>query len=215
MKKETYCAKKRLCLSVLFFILFLFTGIITAGADSKSDFDKFLDKLEKDRIIKGGGKTESWGDFEDEWARLGWYQWYNYGNAERFVLYSHINWQSAHDRPNTFDSGCGVIFNTRDSNNHLLASVRMDGFVYFDGYKGGYYISNGKYWYGKASTKGSVDFALVVDHDKASVYINGERIVRKADLYTMGDTVGLCTLSGTNKDYGTRCVWDDIYFYTW
>ena len=31
----------------------------------------------------------------------------------------------------------------------------------------------------------------------------------------MGDGVGLATLSGTNKDYGTRCTYSDIYFYTW
>ena len=31
----------------------------------------------------------------------------------------------------------------------------------------------------------------------------------------MGDGVGLSTLSGTNKDFGTRCTWKDIFMYTW
>ena len=91
----------------------------------------------------------------------------------------------------------------------------MDGLIYFTGLRNNYYLSYGTYRYGKASTKGSADFTLVVDGDKAIVYVDGERIVTKANFPMMGDSVGICTLSGTNKDYGTRCTWKDIYMYKW
>lgn len=98
---------------------------------------------------------------------------------------------------------------------NLLASIRMDGLVYFTGYRNHQHLSYGTYRYGKASTKGSADFVLVVDNGKASVYLDGRRVVQKAELPVMGDGVGLCTLSGTNKDYGTRCTYKDIFFYSW
>ena len=48
-----------------------------------------------------------------------------------------------------------------------------------------------------------------------TVYVNGNRIVRKAELPVMGDGISLCTLSGTNLDYGTRCEWKDFFIYEW
>ena len=109
-----------------------------------------------------------------------------------------------------------LIYNIGNGNsNHLLASIRMDGMIYFTGFRNSNHLSYGTYRYGKNSIKGSADFVVVVDNDKATVYIDGERVVRKADLPIMGDGVGLSTLSGTNKDFGTRCTWKDIFMYKW
>ncbi len=182
---------------------------------AKTDFNKMIDRLAKDGVISSNGSWIYYGDYTDEWAQIGWYQWLNFEHAERFVFSANVTWNSAYDKPNTFDSGCGIIFNHSGASNHVVSSIRMDGLIYFTGFRNDRYFSYGTYRYGKAMINGSADFVLVVNRDKATVYINGDRIVRKADLPVLGDNVGLVTFSGTNRDFGTRCKWKDIFFYTW
>ena len=202
--------------SLVFFCAPLIGGPKALADEAEDKFDAFIDKLSKSGTISSGGETTYWGDYTDEWAQINWFQWIDFENAERFVLSTNVSWESAHERPNNFASGCGIIFNEGSgAGNYLMASLRMDGLIYFTGKRNNYDLSYGTYRYGKASTRGSADFILVVDGDKASVYINGERVVTKASLPVMGDNVGICTLSGTNKDFGTRCTWNDIYMYKW
>ena len=206
-------------LAVLCFCV-LFSGTDRAFAQSSAAqeaFDNLLDKLYRENIIPDvNGKTDYYGDYEDEWAQIGWYQWITFEHSNRFVFSADVSWDSASQTPNNFESGCGVLFNEGNGNtNHLLASIRMDGLLYFDGFRNGYSLSYGSYKYDRPSIRGSRNFTLVVNNGQATVYLNGERFVRKADLPVMGDGVGLTTLSGTNKDFGTRCTWEDIFFYTW
>lgn len=186
-------------------------------AAAEKAFDSMLEKLNKDGVVSStDGDSTYWGDYTDEWAQIGWYQWITFEHTNRFVFSANVSWDSASQTPNNFESGCGLMFNIGNGNsNHLLASIRMDGMIYFTGIRNSNYLSYGTYRYGKSSIKGSADYVVVVDNDKATVYIDGERVVRKADLPVMGDGVGLSTLSGTNKDFGTRCTWKDIFMYKW
>ena len=188
-----------------------------ASSEAEEAFDKTLETLKIDgKIPSGNGIKTYWGDYEDEWAQIGWYQWTVFENLNRFVFSANVSWDSGSDKPNNFQSGCGLIFNSGSGNsNHLMASIRMDGLIYFTGMRGYNDLSYGTYSYGKPSIKGNADFVIVVDNDQATIYVDGQRIVQKANLPVMGDEIGLCTLSGTNKDFGTRCTWKDIYVYTW
>lgn len=210
---------QKLLLAILLAACFGF-AVLNCGqvqADAEDDFNDLLDKLYRDGAISSkNGEITAYNDYEDSWAQIGWYQWLTFQEADRFVFSANVAWASASQTPNNFESGCGINFNMGYGNSdHLMASVRMDGLVYFTGIKNGRYLSYGTYKYGPPSVKGNTDFTLVVDRDKATVYIDGQRLVRKADLPIMGDLVGLTTLSGTNKDFGTRCTWTDIFFYTW
>ena len=221
MKKSGLFQKAMLILFVLVLTALPLIAVRPANAqeasDPEADFDAFLAMLKKEGVIDNTeGETTYYGDYEDEWAQINWYQWITFEHASRFVLAANMSWSSASQTPNNFNSGCGVTFNSgTTAADYLLASVRMDGMIYFDGAKNSRNLSYGSYRYGPASTKGTTDFVLVVDNDKATVYMDGKRVVRKAGLQVMGDGVGLCTLSGTNKDYGTRCTYKDIFFYTW
>ena len=167
-------------------------------AAAEKAFDSMLEKLNKDGVVSStDGDSTYWGDYTDEWAQIGWYQWITFEHTNRFVFSANVSWDSASQTPNNFESGCGLMFNIGNGNsNHLLASIRMDGMIYFTGIRNSNYLSYGTYRYGKSSIKGSADYVVVVDNDKATVYIDGERVVRKADLPVMGDGVGLSTLSG-------------------
>ncbi len=191
-------------------------SVFAQDEEVEEAFYAFLEELEDDGLIKTNGTSTYYGDYEDEWAQIDYYQWLTFQHADRFVFSANISWASGSSTPNNYAAGCGVVFNSASGNaNHLLASIRMDGNIYFDGIRNYKYLSYGKYGYGRPSVKGSADFVLVVDNDKATIYLDGQRVVRKADLPIMGDGVGLATLSGTNRDFGTRCTYKDIYFYTW
>lgn len=193
------------------------SSVMAQNSDAEDAFYAQLEELYEDGVISSmDGQATSYGDYEDAWAQIDYYQWITFQHADRFVLSADVSWASASSTPNFFDAGCGVVFNEGDGTvNHLLASIRMDGNIYFTGIRNYNYLSYGTYRYDKASTKGSANFTVVVDNDRATIYLDGRRIVRKADLPIMGNGVGLATLSGTNKDYGTRCTWKDIFFYTW
>lgn len=204
----------------LLFVLLLAVSVcgsvFAQNSDAEDAFWDFLDELEEDGLISGDGSATYYGDYENAWAQIDYYQWVTFEEADRFVFSANVSWASASSTPNFFDAGCGLIFHEGEGNsNHLMASIRMDGNIYFTGFRNYNYLSYGQYKYGQASTKGSANFIVVVDRDKATIYMDGKRIVRKADLPMMGEGVGIATLSGTNKDYGTRCTWEDIYFYKW
>ena len=205
-------------LLLVLLLAFSLCGIAAAQNSAAEDaFYDLLDELEDDGLIGStDGDATYYGDYEDAWAQIDYYQWITFQNADRFVFSADVSWASASTTPNNYAAGCGLVFNEGDGTvNHLLASVRMDGNIYFSGIRNYNYLSYGAYKYGSASTKGSAKFTVVVDNDRATIFLDGRRIVRKADLPVMGDGVGLATLSGTNKDYGTRCTWKDIFFYTW
>lgn len=218
---QLFTTKKVLFVFLVMLMFLVPFSVRTACAqipkDADEAFHSMLDKLKREGVISStDGESVYYGDYTDEWAQINYYQWLTFEHSNRFVFSATVSWTSASTTPNNFVAGCGVTFNSGSgSGNHLLASIRMDGLVYFDGFRNGYNLSYGTYKYDRPSIKGTKQMVLVVDGDKATMYLDGERFVRKADLPIMGDGVGLSTLSGTNKDFGTRCEWEDIFFYTW
>ena len=204
-------------LSVLCFCLFVSVTdrAFSQSSSAESNFNNLLDRFKRENIIPSVSGTKKYiGNITDEWAQIGWYQWQMIGNANRFVFSANVTWDSASLTPNNFESGCGVLFHN-SSAGHLLASLRMDGLLYFTGIRNGQYLSYGTYKYDRPSIEGSRNFVMVVNNDQVAVYLNGERFVRKANLPVMGDGIALTTLSGTNMGFGTRCEWKDVYLYTW
>ena len=51
---------------------------------------------------------------------------------------------------------------------------------------------------------------LVVDDKRISFYVNGERVATAYDGSLNAGNIALTLLSGTNKDYGTRCTMSNI-----
>ena len=215
--KKRFVKHIAVCLAVLICLAAVnFLNVFAQDEDAEDYFFNFLSELQEDGVVGEGGNTTYYGDYEDEWAQIDYYQWRTFEEADRFVISANISWASASDKPNNFSAGCGFVFNAGSGNaNHLLASVRMDGNVYIDGARNHQYLSYGKYKYGPASTKGTTDFLMAVDRDTVTIYLDGVQIVRKTGLVSMGDAVAVATLSGTNKGYGTRCTYKDIFFYSW
>lgn len=54
--------------------------------------------------------------------------------------------------------------------------------------------------------KDNVTMILVLENQWVTVFINGKKVVRFQDSSLNGGQPGYTLASGTNKDFGTRCV---------
>jgi hypothetical protein len=149
-------------------------------------------------------------DFNQSWAQLGWFSWWDQDfdiNITNFVVAAHFSWESASDVSE--NSGCGIVFALQDDEKNysvFLAKSR----IYFT-------RSDSNYYYELGKTKGTgrvqfgnpaeADFSLVVFETHAYAFVDknfigeyslsGEQPLKGKLAYSL--------LSGTNKDYGTRC----------
>lgn len=151
-------------------------------------------------------------DFNESWAQIGWYQWwYTDHSAESFVLAADTAWESASDRANWYDSGCGVVFDLEDKQNHHLAYLGLDGVVYIARVSQGNWKTFANKRYGKVSIpKGEAQIILVVYDKKITYYVNDTRVVSVTDNALKGGRIALTLLSGTNAGFGTRCQMTNI-----
>lgn len=201
--------------------LLIAIGVVCAYADDEiqeeiETFEILISQLKSDGVIPSlDGKFIQMGDYEDSYANLGMAKGIPLFEAEHFVISADISWSSGSITPNTNASGCGFFFGKADTNSHLSVTLRMDGRIYFTGKNNYERLSYGNYFYINPTVKGSGSLMLIVDGKNAAVYLNGNRITQKNDLPLWGNTAGLTVLSGSNKEFGTRCVFSNINVYQW
>lgn len=160
------------------------------------------------------GTNRKYVDFVEEWAQLGWYKsWIYEERAENFYVSAHFKWSSAYR--NADGSGCGIAFAIQE--NYDKYSIFLDRagvlfYIYETSY--GYYRpvgitrGTGKVEFGNPFDQPiEADFTLIVNDAYVYVLVNGELVgeytLSKNKFYKGG--FGPAILSGTNKDFGTRC----------
>lgn len=164
-------------------------------------------------LTHGSGYFESLLDFFREWAQINWYQWYATGKAPRdFVVRANVAWQSASDRANWFNSGCGFVFREtpregdEQALNHYLAYLGLDGVVYMARQTNGSYVELGKASYGRVDVpEGQASLMLAVEGDQFHFFVNEQHVLTRQDGVLDGGNLNYTLLSGTNRDFGTRC----------
>ena len=164
------------------------------------------------------GEFESIDDFHEEWPQLNWYQWWplhqtttNYGDL---VFKAHFAWQTA---VRTSDlSGCGIVFGVQPNGDHYA--------VFIDKARIAFLMNRGgtAYQVGKTSGSGRLniaepaeaDIAVIINGASAYVLVDGvpTKYTLSADQPSSGE-FALSLLSGTNKDFGTRCDITDAYIW--
>jgi hypothetical protein len=150
-------------------------------------------------------------DFDEHMAQIGWLRFMYFPlTVKHFVFHANIRWQTAIDTTDT--SGCGIVFGVEEkSNNYEYYGVVLDkSRIFFSIAKSGYY-----YELGKTRGTGRLNFGnpaeaeliLLVHDNHAYVYVDDNFIGE----YTLSASkelrgkFGYGIISGTNKDYGTRC----------
>lgn len=157
-------------------------------------------------------------DFSYDWAQLGFYQKFPIqDDVGDFFLSAHFKWDSAFKNSNI--SGCGFVFGVQENGDHYA--------VFLDRQKVFFLITDIQAGFSKpvGPTRGTgivkfdypadADFTLIVNGAYAYVLVNGDVSAE----YTLAQSrspkggVGLTVLSGTNKDYGTRCEMTNLHLW--
>jgi len=181
------------------------------------EFKALLEKFqEKGYIESTDGEITTLDPFNESWAQLGWYQWWTYDFVvSDFVFKSHFKWSTANETPEI--SGCGVIFGLQENDNHYA--------VFLDKSRIFFLMSRGSNVYEVGKSRGSgrtnfgnpgeSDFAIGVKGKNAYVSVDGEftEYLLSQDQTTEGN-FAVTLLSGTNRDFGTRCEMTDSLFWT-
>lgn len=157
-------------------------------------------------------------DFRYDWAQLGWYNWLPLSSkASDFFLSGHFEWSSAYR--NADISGCGFVFSLQENDDHYA--------VFLDRSKVVFLVTDHALGFSKdmGPTRGTgrvkfdmpaeADFTVIVKGAYAYVLVNDELVGE----YTLSKSrpltgrLGLTVLSGTNKDYGTRCEMTNLHLW--
>jgi hypothetical protein len=168
------------------------------------------------------GRLREFDEFEEEWAQLGWYSsWVFNETASDFFMAAHFKWSSAYR--NADISGCGFIFALQDNESRDHYAVFLDRSQI-------YFVETGYYYQPFKPTRGTgrvnfanpadqpveADFTLIVRDAYAYVLVD-EELVGEYTLSRSRDLdgrLGLALLSGTNKDFGTRCEVSNLHLWT-
>ena len=176
------------------------------------------DYFDKGYLSTTEGRFRDLDDFSYDWAQLGWYKPFPVQDGVGdFFLSAHFKWDSA--LKNSDIAGCGFIFGIQENNDHYA--------VFLDRQKVFFLITDNRIGFSKpvGPTRGTgtvkfdypaeADFTLIVKDAYAYVLVDGEVSAE----YTLAQSrsskggIGLTVLSGTNKDYGTRCEMTNLHIW--
>lgn len=175
--------------------------------------------FEKGYLTTAEGGSRELDDFSYEWAQLGFYLPFPVEDSVGdFVLSAHFQWDSAFKNSNI--SGCGFMFGIQPNDDHYA--------VFLDRQKVLFLITDSSLGFSRpvSPTRGTgivkfdypaeADFTLIVKGTHAYVLVNGEVVgeYTLAQSRLSGGGLALTVLSGTNRDYGTRCEMTNLQLWT-
>jgi hypothetical protein len=166
------------------------------------------------------GKYIEYDDFTAEWAQLTSYRSWDLGDEARdFFMSAHFKWSSAYRNADT--SGCGFTFARQENDDHYAVFLDQSKILFVE--------TTSRFYRPIGLTRGTgrvkfdnpadhpaeADFTLIVNNAYAHVLVNGDLVGE----YTLSKSkvlegrVGIALLSGTNKDYGTRCEMTGLHLW--
>ena len=150
-------------------------------------------------------------DFDESWAQMDWYRWWPTGYEPKdFVIQTHLTWESASNYANWFNSGCGFAFGEKDRDNHYMIFMLMDGNISLRHIRNGNLMNLGSGYYGKPDLpKGEADITLIKDKNQVLFFVDDRLVFRQQESSIPKGNLSTTLLSGTNKDFGTRCQMTD------
>ena len=165
------------------------------------------------------GRFIKYNDFNEEWAQLRWYQWWSLDDkTSDFLMSARFKWSSAYRNADV--SGCGFVFAIQDNNDHFAVFLDRTQIRFINADQSDYTRRVGLTrgtgrvnFNNPADQPAEADFTVIVKGTYVYVLVNGEVIGE----YTLSQSrvlegnLGLSLLSGTNKDFGTRCEMTNVH----
>jgi hypothetical protein len=185
---------------------------LAATAEAKQFFTRVRELYEQGYLSRTDGTYFTIPDFDENWAQINWYQWYYTGYSPAdFIIRADAAWESASDKANWWNSGCGFVFRVSPDGDHYMAYLALDGDVRFQRLVNEVSAYLGDSYYGKLNIPaGEAEIMLVVEGDIITFFVNGEKVHTRRDTALPSGDLALTLVSGTNLDFGTRCQMTDI-----
>ena len=173
-------------------------------------------------ISSADGTTKEIDDFGYDWAQLGWYNWAPLGETvTNFYISAHFKWSSAYRNADV--SGCGILFAIQDNGDHYAVFLDRSKILFLNADTATSFSRPVGLTRGTSQVKFDnpadnpveADFTVIVNDAYTYVLVDGEVVGE----YTLAQSkilrgdIGLSLLSGTNRDYGTRCEMTDIHIF--
>jgi len=184
----------------------------TPNVAATQRYDDLFSKVQKfatDKLIPNtNGEYIELPDFNESFSQIGYYQSYpTKVEVGAFVFIGHLKWETATATSDV--SGCGILFAQQQDTSDYAVFLDKSR-IFFSSSTPQYYSELGK-------TRGSgrlnlgnpaeADMTLLVYNNYAYVYVDdkliGEYTLSKDK--TLKGIFGYGIISGTNKDFGTRC----------
>ena len=175
--------------------------------EAQTYFDKgYIDTTE--------GTFKEIDDFSYDWANLGYYDKIPVGiTATDFFISGHFRWSSA--LQNADESGCGYVFSLQKNDDHYVIFLDRSKVLFaitsdHHGRIAGPTRGTGRVKFGNPA---EADFTVIVRDSYAYALVNGEVVSEYtlAQSRSLTGQIALSVLSGTNKDYGTRCEMTNLH----
>jgi hypothetical protein len=179
--------------------------------------------FDKGYLTTADGQIKEIKDFSDELAKINYYSWLPLGlNVSDFYISAHFKWSSAYRNADT--SGCGVVFAVQENYDHYAIFLDKSSILFLNADQTASYSKPVGLTRGVGHVKFDnpadhpveADFTLIVKGAYAYILVDGKVVGE----YTLAQSkilkgdIGLSVISGTNKDYGTRCEMTNIHVWT-
>lgn len=170
----------------------------------------------KERIDSTAGVYESLPDYAVDLAMMG------YASKEPILsmsggdlfLQADISWDSGYEHPDYANSGCGFYIREKDSGSYIEIYAAMDGAVYVNAYRNGDKVPLISLNYGSYAVSGNGRLGIAADTQKITILWNDAILGTITDATWIGSgNTGYLIRSGTNADFGTRCVFSNAEGY--
>ena len=183
--------------------------VLQIATDQARDMLAQLERLVADGVIPNTqGEYVTVDDFDQSWAQLGWYRYWpvNDRDLTNFAITANVSWDSASDKANWPEAGCGFVFGEQEGKSHDLVYLGLDGTVYLASNRNGDWRMLSSRRYGNLSVPaGEARFILAVMGKRITFYVNDTKVISANDSLLASGQLNFTLLSGTNKGFGTRC----------
>jgi hypothetical protein len=163
------------------------------------------------------GSIEELEDFTYSWAYLGYYDKFPVGiEATDFFISGHFKWSSAYQ--NADISGCGYVFSLQEDDDHYAIFLDRSKvlFAITSDHHGKIVSPTRGTGYVKFGNPAEADFTVIVSNNYVYALVDGAVVgeYTLAQSRSLTGDIALTVLSGTNKDYGTRCEMTNLHVWT-
>jgi hypothetical protein len=186
------------------------------GTQRAGDFITELNEFkEAGYISTTNGSYTYLGTYKEAMNKINYYFWESIPfSPSNFVITSNISWMSASSAADS--SGCGFTFRIQENGDHYMFYVSLKGYVEMGRTIARRWQSMGRGTFGNPDQNGRAKLTLIAEDITFRVLIDGELIKTYTGFsgkMITGD-LAYTILSGTNKDYGTECKFENTQLWT-